>query len=437
MPAVPTRDPVVGQIIAGRYQALVRIGEGAVGVVYKARHVVLGRLVAIKLVRAELAADPTWVQGLFAASAAASQIGDPHIGAVLDHGLTADNHPFLVAELLEGRSLRDELGREPVMAPARAARILRQVCSALASAHAAGVLHRDLKPENIFLVDRAAAGPEADDFVRVVDFGPAEALFADDSQATRAGRVLGRPEYISPEQAAGRGTDARSDLYSLGVVAYEMLAGRRPFTGASMLDVAVMHLRSAVPPLPDALPAALRDLVGRALEKDPASRFSSADEMVRACDDVLAGLGAAPREPVLAPPASGGPGAGQPPDGLRAPIETIPIDTHWLGADPDEAGLVHWTTRFPAAPAVHQTGTLEIGRTYLVETALETAGDQLAAAAARAALLPDGAAVRFSVTPPAATSSSRAAPRLRSASSCAATWPARRGSSSAFASATR
>ncbi|HKE19137.1 MAG TPA: serine/threonine-protein kinase [Kofleriaceae bacterium] len=396
MPAVPTRDPVVGQIIAGRYQALVRIGEGAVGVVYRARHVVLGRLVALKLVRAELAADPTWVQGLFAASAAASQIGDPHIGAVLDHGLTADNHPFLVAELLEGRSLRDELAREPVMAPARAARIVRQVSSALASAHAAGVLHRDLKPENIFLVDRAGAGAGADDFVRVVDFGPAEALFADDGQEARAGRVLGRPEYISPEQAAGRATDARSDLYSLGVVAYEMLAGRRPFAGASMLDMAVMHLRSAVPPLPDALPVALRDLVGRALEKDPASRFSSADEMVRACDDVLAALGAAPREPVVALRADGA-GAGLPPDALRAPIETIPIDTHWLGADPDEAGLVHWTTRFPSAPAVHQTGTLEVGRTYLVETALETAGDQLAAAAARAALLPDGAAVRFGV----------------------------------------
>jgi Protein kinase domain len=379
MTVVPNaRDPIVGQIIAGRYQIEAWLGEGAVGVVYKARHVVIGRLVALKLVRAELAADPTYVQGLFAAAAASSQIGDQHIGAVLDHGLTADNKPFLVAELLEGRSLRDELARGRALAPERVLAITRQVCAALASAHGAGVLHRDLKPENVFLVRHGGGG----DFVRVLDFGPAEPLFSiEDDDGARAGRLLGRPEYMAPEQARGRSSDARSDLYSLGVVAYEMLAGRPPFYGPTMMDVAVMHLGSPVPPLPDAVPDQLRAIVSRALEKDPARRFQSAAEMLRACERALAGPEAAavPPEPPAPEPLG---------DLPRAPIETIPIDTHGLAGAAESAAGSRWTARFPGSPEVDGSGSLEVGRTYEFETAI-AAGDEPA--------LPDGASVRFGV----------------------------------------
>ncbi len=398
MPAVPTtRDSVVGQIIAGRYQVIAWLGEGAVGSVYKAEHVVIGRQVALKLVHDELAADPIWVQGLFAAAAAASQIGDPHIGEVLDHGLTADNRPFLVTELLEGRSLREELRRAEAMTPERALEITRQVCAALGSAHRVGVLHRDLKPENIFLVER----PEPGDFVRVLDFGAIESPLPGVDDGARAGRVLGRPEYMAPETAAGRATDTRSDLYSLGVVLYEILAGRPPFSGQSMLDVAVMHLGAQVPPLPESVPAPVRDVVRRALEKDPIRRFQSAREMRRACDSLLAGLGVArPRGSAVAAPAH----AYRPPIVShapipRAPIETLPIDTHALLVGDTSPGMVHWNTRLPDAPAVARTGTIEIGRTYLFETRLETGADETAVAGAAlpADLLPDGVMVRFSV----------------------------------------
>jgi hypothetical protein len=211
--------------------------------------------------------------------------------------------------------------------------------------------------------------------------------------------VLGRPEYIAPETAAGRATDARSDLYSLGVVLYEMLAGRPPFSGHSMLDVAVLHLGAQVPPLPESVPVSVRDAVRRALEKDPIRRFQSARELRRTCESLLAGLGVArpaPGSAADAPPHADRPMASQAPI-PRAPIETLPIDTHALLVGEESPGQVHWRTRLPDAPAVARSGTIEVGRTYLFETRLETRAADAALTALPAELLPDGVVVRFNV----------------------------------------
>ncbi|HWM85798.1 MAG TPA: serine/threonine-protein kinase [Kofleriaceae bacterium] len=399
MPAVPTsRDPAAdaGQIIAGRYEIVAPLGQGALGAVYRAQHVVIGRQVALKLVRPELASDPTWVQSFFTAASEASRLQDEHIAAVLDFGLTADNQPFIVMELLAGRPLREVLAHER-LSLRRAIEILRQCCSALATAHAAGVVHRDIKPENIFLLD----GAGAPDFARVLDFGAAEPFAPGDENAARAAMVLGTAEYLSPEQAAGRQADQRSDVYSLGVVAYEMLAGRPPFSGPTFLGVAAMHIGTPVPPLSEDVPAELRRIVGRALEKDPSRRYESAGTMWLDCRE-LAGAATGSRLPSMLdartttdmPP----PPVWPPQEILpRAPIETIPIETHGLGGAAAAAGLVHWCTRFPNDRIVNHSGTVEVGRTYVLETALETAAEELAIAGAAlpADLLPDGTTLRF------------------------------------------
>ena len=262
-------DPLVGRTLHGCYRVEQRIGQGGMGVVYRAVHVALGAPVAVKVIRRALLSSPTAVERLRREARAASRLRHPNIVAVTDFG-DEDGTVFMVMEYVAGKSLSRVISEEAPLPVARAVRIGAQVLSALGEAHACGVLHRDVKPENVLLESRR----DAADAVKVLDFGIARDLLATTAseRLTQAGLVCGTPGYMSPEQARGEPLDARSDLYSAGVLLYEMLAGVPPAvapTRAGALRVALGSSRAAP----------LEALVLRALSDDPRDRPDSADGM--------------------------------------------------------------------------------------------------------------------------------------------------------------
>jgi len=266
---------MAGRVLGDRYRVLRRIGEGGMGAVYLCEHVVLRRRLAVKVLRPELAADPEIVERFRQEAVAASQIGQENVVDVLDFGNTEEGALFYVMEALEGLSLGAVLRREGPLAIARALAILEQICRALAAAHRRGVVHRDLKPDNVFLVRR----DDGVETAKLLDFGISkvepDGLHA---RLTRAGAIIGTPEYMAPEQAAGGAVDHRADMYALGVMAYEMLTGTLPLEGGTAIATLVAHQtmppqapsrrRAAVPPEIDAV-------VLRALAKRPDDRFES------------------------------------------------------------------------------------------------------------------------------------------------------------------
>jgi serine/threonine-protein kinase len=283
----------------GRYAVRAVLGRGAMGVVYQAHDPEIDRLVAIKLVRADLLEGEERAEYLarFRREAqAAGRCAHPNIVAVHDFALHEGN-PFIAMEYVAGVSLAEALARGSVFAPAEAVAILRQVLRALAAAHAQGVVHRDIKPANILL--REGGG------VKVTDFGISR---LDTTQLTQDGAVIGTPSYMSPEQCRGEGTDAQSDLFSAGVVLFEMLAGRRPFPGRSYAEVAHRLLHMPPVDLPPGLPPALAAAVLRALVKRPDARFPSAAAMERMLAAALGGAAEDAGEStiVIAPAASPG-----------------------------------------------------------------------------------------------------------------------------------
>lgn len=254
-----------GDVIPGtRYRVLSRVGEGAMGAIYAAEHIDLEKRVALKTLLPEIAQVPEAVERFRQEARAASKIGSPYICDVTDFGALPNGQVFFVMEYLQGQSLAQVLDGEPVMKPARALPILRQVCKALGAAHDKGIIHLDVKPDNVMLL----ADKQRQDGVKVVDFGIAGLL----DKGGKEEKIAGTPEYIPPERATGAGYDHRSDIYSLGVMAYEMLTGRVPFAG----DDPVMVLRKQVsdrprPPtelVPD-LPPRLEHVVLQMLSKDP------------------------------------------------------------------------------------------------------------------------------------------------------------------------
>ncbi len=209
-------------MVATEVEAL--LGTGAVGLVYRCRHLVLDKTLAVKVLRPDFARDAEVSARLVNEAKAASAIGSPHIVETVDFGRLADGSAFFVMEYLEGNPLTALIdGREPLSAD-DVLHIGIQIADALASAHAAGIIHRDLKPDNVFIITRG------DDkrFVKVLDFGIAKLARAE-RKLTRAGQIYGTPHYMSPEQAAGRNTDARTDVYAVGIILYEMVTGRVPF----------------------------------------------------------------------------------------------------------------------------------------------------------------------------------------------------------------
>jgi len=324
-----SQDPFVGRVIDGRYEIQARIGEGGMGVVYKARQISIDRIIALKMLNQQVAGDQTWVQRFYNEAKACSRLQHPNTIRMFDFGQTQDGRLFMTMEFLDGVSLRDALQRGPI-APQRVIKILIQCCASLAEAHSIGIIHRDIKPDNVFLLNMAGSP----DFVKLLDFSVAK-LLEGDRMKTQAGVVFGTPQYMSPEQGRGMPLDARSDLYALGILAFEMLSGGVPYNDDNPMTVIQMHLHAQVPPMPDSVPYSVQNVVRRALEKDAARRYQSAGEMMQHCQQVFAELnaggvavggGGVPRTVVAAPgpgmqygaPMGGSP-MGGPPHGMGGP----------------------------------------------------------------------------------------------------------------------
>ncbi|HEY6725695.1 MAG TPA: protein kinase, partial [Polyangiaceae bacterium] len=263
-------EALIGKVLAGRYRIDALLGAGGMGAVYRAEHVHMKKLMALKVLHREMTAMPDVVQRFEREAVAAGRIEHPHVAGAKDFGKLEDGSFYLALEYVEGSTLR-QLMKAERLAPDRIQVIIGQIASALAAAHRLGVVHRDLKPENIMLVSRS----DGSDFVKVLDFGIAKLTrgeTAREPQLTAMGSVFGTPEYMSPEQAMGSTVDAQSDLYSVGVVLYEMLAGKTPFAARGMLAVLAAHMTEAPPPLPKDAPEALARLALELLEKSPGAR---------------------------------------------------------------------------------------------------------------------------------------------------------------------
>ncbi|MCW2700529.1 MAG: serine/threonine protein kinase, partial [Blastococcus sp.] len=282
------------RLLGNRYELLSVIASGGMGRVWRARDVLLNRPVAVKVLRSEFTGDPSFVSRFRAEAQHAALLQHPNIAAVFDYGELEDDGEqlaYLVMELVDGESLAALLARERRLDVPRTLSILRQTSAALAAAHAAGVVHRDVKPGNVLVAP--------DGTVKIADFGIAWS--ASSVPLTRTGQVIGTAHYLSPEQAAGGKASPASDVYALGVVAYECLAGRRAFEGENSVQVAVKHIREEPDPLPADIPPAVRDLVERAMVKDPARRFADGAALQRAVEQVLAGPAATGTVPIAVP----------------------------------------------------------------------------------------------------------------------------------------
>jgi serine/threonine-protein kinase len=294
-------DPFLGATVAGRFVVLGRLGAGSMGTVYRARQEAMGRSVAIKILRSDRAYDAQAKARFTREAKAMSLLTSPYTVTVFDFGEIPEPVPpehlspssgslYLAMEMLEGQSLGARLkhvGRLPL---AEALRIARHALLSLAEAHEKGIIHRDLKPDNLFLVPPVGDGEPR---CKVLDFGIAKVVsdIGVDVLETQAGTVFGTPRYMSPEQAQGKPLDARSDLYSLGVLLYQMLVGRAPFVDDDAVVVMARHIKtvpkSPILAAPDAgIPAAVSDLVMRALAKEPQDRPQTARDFIAAIDRV-------------------------------------------------------------------------------------------------------------------------------------------------------
>jgi len=290
-PSRDKRDPYVGSVIDGRYKVETVLGEGGMGVVYRCVHTIIGKKLALKVLRSDLARDTEVTERFLNEAKSASAIGNPHIIDISDFGQFADGAAYFVMEFLTGRALSgtDEDGSR--MSMERVLKIGRQLGEGLAAAHAAGIVHRDLKPDNIFLIERGAEK----DFVKILDFGIAK-VSTSEGKLTRAGAVFGTPHYMSPEQAAGTSVDHRGDIYSVGVILYELVSGKVPFDADNFMGVLTQHLYKAPPvlreatPHPELLPEGLEAIVMKCLAKRPEQRYQSMQEFVADIDKVSSGM---------------------------------------------------------------------------------------------------------------------------------------------------
>jgi tRNA A-37 threonylcarbamoyl transferase component Bud32 len=298
-PSQPATDPYLGKIVAERYMVECLLGVGSMGLVYRCRHTVLDKTVALKIIRQDLAQDDETVGRFVTEAKAASAIGSSHIVEVLDFGKLPDGATYIVMEYLEGITLGEALDAPGGLPLGDALDIGIQMAEALGAAHNVGVVHRDLKPDNVFLLQG-----EEGYFVKVLDFGIAKVLHSG-QKLTVAGSVIGTPHYMSPEQATGARTDATTDIYSLGVMLYEMACGKVPFDAENPLAVISMQVTEEPPPLRKRMPAGktlpqgLEAVVHKCLAKETLDRFATMND-VRAALERIVGGGV----PLVAPPSS-------------------------------------------------------------------------------------------------------------------------------------
>ncbi len=334
-PGRPAAEIPPGTVLAERYRIKSTLGEGGMGKVYAAEHVLMRKKLAVKVLHRELSSVPELVARFEREAMAAANIDHPNVAAATDFGKLPDGAVFLALELVEGRCLRDVMDTGP-LEPRRALHIARQIAAALGSAHAQNIVHRDLKPENVMLVEKGGDP----DFVKVLDFGVAKVPIGDaegDPQhvITRAGMVFGTPEYIPPEQALGQPSDGRADLYSLGVILFEMIAGARPFVGETKLSLVGQHVGKPPPRIAERAPGIsvhpeVEALIARLLEKEAQKRVQTAGEVVAAIDVLI---GKSRRSP------------------FRTPIVTKPLETMGTEAAPMDEALRQRLERRTDAPS--------------------------------------------------------------------------------------
>jgi serine/threonine protein kinase len=292
-----TDDPLLGQLIDGKYRLIARIGAGGMGKVYRAEQVALGRSVAVKVLDASPGhrdADPAVERRFFLEASLSAKLAHPNVITVHDYGRVESDDGarfYLVMELLEGETLHRRLQRGPTPMPAAdAVAIAIEIARGLRAAHRAGLVHRDLKPANVMLVPSDEGGSA----VKILDFGLVKQLEGElREDITQEGTFLGSPRYMAPEQVSAGPIDHRCDLYALGVILFQCLTGATPFDGKAAMDVLVKHINAPVPwmreknPSVDVSPA-LEAIVRRLLEKNPAARFADAEAVVAALRDVAA-----------------------------------------------------------------------------------------------------------------------------------------------------
>ncbi|MGN0658606.1 MAG: Stk1 family PASTA domain-containing Ser/Thr kinase [Emergencia sp.] len=269
----------MSKLLAGRYELIEKIGEGGMAVVYKAKCRLLNRYVAIKILRPEFTRDAQFVENFKKESQAAANLQHPNIVSVYDVGKEGNIH-FIVMELIDGRPLSDIISEEAPFDYKRAIQITRQVASALSLAHRNNIIHRDVKPHNIMITRDGTA--------KLTDFGIAKAV-SDSTLVTETSRIIGSVHYFSPEQARGAYVDERSDIYSLGIVLYEMLTGQVPFDGENPVQVALMHINDEITPpskLVPGIPPALEKLVMKATDKFQSNRYRNADELLEDLENI-------------------------------------------------------------------------------------------------------------------------------------------------------
>jgi eukaryotic-like serine/threonine-protein kinase len=282
-------DPLIGQVLDGRYKIEKVLGEGGMGIVYKAVHTSLGKALAIKVLRPEVSKNEEIVQRFRQEAQSASQIGHPHIIDISDFGTLPDGSTYFAMEYLLGKSLTVAMA-EQRFTTERTIHVVRQLAGALGAAHEIGIVHRDLKPDNVQLIDRGGQK----DFVKVLDFGIAK-VGGSTSKLTQAGQVFGTPHYMSPEQCAGTNVDHRTDIYAVGVMLYEMATGKVPFDADNLMGILTKHLyetpiapRELAPPV-DVAPS-MEAVILKCLQKKPDQRYSSMAELAADLDAIGHGL---------------------------------------------------------------------------------------------------------------------------------------------------
>ena len=302
IPGPPQGDPLLGMTLAGRYLIVRKLGEGGMGAVYLATHLLLEKQVALKVLHNEFARKPDLVERFMQEAKAASRIRHENVIDISDFGTTPEGLVFFAMELLRGHDLHEEVARARLAGQllpwARSKRIFLQICSALSAAHGKGIVHRDLKPENVYLVD-FLGDP---DFVKLLDFGIAKLTEVNEEgrKLTKTGMLFGTPEYMSPEQARGEHVDHRVDVYAMGCILFQLVTGRVPFEADNFMGVLSLHLTEPPPMIPPAVferigaPAELAAVIDTALAKPKEQRWQTIDDLANA---VRIACGEAPLEP--------------------------------------------------------------------------------------------------------------------------------------------
>ena len=356
---------LLGSVIADRYHILKKLGEGGMGTVYLAEHVKMGRRAALKVMNPGMNQDPDAIARFNREAANASRLNHPNVCAIYDFGETPEGLIYLAMEFIEGESLTSLIEKNGTLAAPRAASIIHQAADALSVAHDYGIVHRDLKPDNIMI----SRNRDGSDLVKVVDFGIAKASSSDAQKVTKTGLVVGTPEYMSPEQLAGDKLDGRSDIYSLGLVAFNCLTGKLPFPSNSAQEAMIMRLTDFPKTLaeikPDMeWPVELQNVMDKALARDADERYQKAAdfgrEMAKAVENMPASIAAAEGTMVMGAAGAGAKTAAAAsvpatrvagPKGGTRPVEATaaaPVTTGTKSSAPMLVGAVCWWRRLAA-----------------------------------------------------------------------------------------